>query len=71
MPIIETMARKDVIVVTEPEQQPDFEMVKIEAVTSLAEAYEMVKGRYGSDLRVGNFPYGKWTLPVGLNAPKA
>jgi len=70
MPIIETMARKQVIVVTEPERLADFEIVKIKAVTSLAEAYEMVKARYGPDIKVGNFPYGKWILPTGLNAPK-
>jgi nickel-dependent lactate racemase len=69
MPIIETMARKDVIVVTEPERLADFELVKIQAVTSLKEAYDMVKARYGPDLKVGNFPYGKWILPTGLNAP--
>ena len=71
MPIIETMVKKEVIVVTEPERLADFEIVKITAVASLAEAYEIVKTRYGSDLKVGNFPYGKWILPTGLNAPKA
>jgi nickel-dependent lactate racemase len=70
MPIIETMAKKDVIVVTEPERLPDFEMVKIDAVTSLKEAYDKVRAKYGSDLKVGNFPYGKWILPTGLNDPK-
>jgi nickel-dependent lactate racemase len=71
MPIIETMARKDVIVVTEPERVSDFELVKIEAVASLTEAYEKVKAKHGPDLKVGHFPYGKWILPTGLNTPKA
>jgi nickel-dependent lactate racemase len=70
MPIIETMGRKNVIVVTDPERVPDFELVKIEAVTSLEAAFDSVKERYGPDVRVGHFPYGKWVLPTGLNKPK-
>jgi hypothetical protein len=71
MPIIEVMARKEVIVVTEPERLPDFEIIKIKAVTSLQAAFDLVKEKYGPDMRVGNFPYGKWVLPSGLNKPKS
>lgn len=67
MPIIEVMARKEVIVVTEPERLPDFEIIKIKAVTSIEDAFEMAREKHGSDMRVGNFPYGKWVLPSGLN----
>ena len=67
MPIVETMGRKKVIVVTEPERLPDFEVVNIKAVTSLEEAFELVGQEYGPDARVGHFPYGKWVLPTGLN----
>ena len=67
MPIIEVMAKKEVIVVTEPERLPDFETVKVKAVTSLREAFEMAQKKFGPDMRVGHFPYGKWVLPIGLN----
>jgi len=67
MPIIEVMARKEVIVVTEPERLPDFEIMKVKAVTSIEDAFEMAREKHGSDMRVGNFPYGKWVLPSGLN----
>ena len=67
MPIIEVMAKKEVIVVTEPERLSDFETVKVKAVTSLREAFEMAQKKFGLDMRVGNFPYGKWVLPIGLN----
>ncbi len=70
MPIIEVMAKKEVIVVTEPERLPDFEIVKMRAVTSLDAAFDLVKEKYGPDMRVGNFPYGKWVVPSGLNPPK-
>ena len=63
MPIIEVMAKKEVIVVTEPERLPEFEGVQIPAVDSLQKAYDMVRDKYGNDLRVGNFPYGKWVVP--------
>ncbi len=66
-PIIATMARKKVIVVSEPERMADFQLNKITAVSSLEEAFEKVKKEYGHDVRVGNFPYGKWVLPKGLN----
>ena len=67
MPIIEVMARKEVIVVTEPERLPDFEIVKMKAVTSLQKAFEMAQKKLGPDMRVGHFPYGKWVLPKDLN----
>ena len=70
MPIIEVMARKEVIVVTEPERLPDFDLVKIKAVTSLEEAYEMAGKKFGPGMKVGHFPYGKWVLPKGLNHGK-
>ncbi|MGB9592788.1 MAG: lactate racemase domain-containing protein [Anaerolineae bacterium] len=62
LPVIEVMARKEVIVVTEPERLPDFEIVKIPAVTSLQEAWERVRAKYGPDVKVGHFPYGKWVV---------
>jgi nickel-dependent lactate racemase len=71
MPVIEVMAKKEVIVVTDPERLPDFETVKINAVTSLEAAYDLAKEKYGPEMRVGHFPYGKWVLPSGLNTPKA
>jgi hypothetical protein len=67
MPIIEVMAKKEVIVVTEPERMPDFDIVQIKAVTSLQAALDLVKEKYGPDVRVGHFPYGKWVIPAGLN----
>lgn len=66
MPIIEVMARKHVIVVTEPERLPDFELVQIPAVTSMGEAWAMVQERHGPDMKVGNFPYGKWIVPAEM-----
>jgi nickel-dependent lactate racemase len=69
MPIIQTMARKDVIVVTEPERLEDFALNRITAVTSLDQAYELAQEKHGPSMRVGNFPYGKWVLPTGLNHP--
>ena len=69
MPIIETMARKEVIVVTEPERLNDFALNRITAVTSLQQAYELAREKHGKNMRVGNFPYGKWVLPTGLNNP--
>ncbi len=70
MPIIETMARKEVIVVTEPERLPEFALNKIKAVTSLDEAYDLARQKHGPGMRVGNFPYGKWVLPRGMNRPR-
>ena len=69
MPIIEVMAGKEVIVVTEPERLPDFEIIKIKAVTSLEAAVDLARKKHGPGMRVGNFPYGKWVLPSGLNTP--
>ena len=66
MPIIETLAKKDCIVVTEPERLSDFKTVQIPAVDSLQEAYERVQTQYGSEMRVGNFPYGKWVVPARM-----
>jgi lactate racemase len=69
MPIIETMAKKEVIVVSEPERMADFALNNIKAVTSLEEALALAKDKHGDGMRVGNFPYGKWVLPTGLNDP--
>ena len=57
------MEKKEVIVVTEKERLPDFEVVQIPAVASMQEAYDRVTDRYGAELRVGSFPYGKWIVP--------
>ena len=66
MPILEVLAKKDCIVVTEPERLPDFESVQIPAVVSMSEAVERVKVKYGADMKVGNFPYGKWVVPTEM-----
>mgnify|MGYP001824690874 CR=1 FL=1 len=66
MPIIEALAKKACIVVTETERLPDFETVQIPAVDSLQKAYERVQARYGEEMRVGNFPYGKWVVPARM-----
>ncbi|MGQ9599433.1 MAG: lactate racemase domain-containing protein [Anaerolineae bacterium] len=66
MPIIEVMAKKNVLVVTEPERLPDFEIVQVPAVTSMAEAWQIVRERYGPGVKVGNFPYGKWIVPAQM-----
>ena len=63
MPIIEVMAKKEVIVVTEPERLADFELVKIKAVATLEEAFKIAGKKFGPDMKVGHFPYGKWVLP--------
>lgn len=63
MPIIEVMAKKNVIVVTEPERVADFASVQVPAVDSLDHAWEIVQQRYGPNMKVGNFPYGKWIVP--------
>jgi hypothetical protein len=70
MPIIEVMAKKEVIVVTEPERVPNFEVVQIKAVPSLQAAFDLVKDKYGPEIRVGHFPYGKWIIPTSLNSSK-
>ena len=70
MPIIEVMAKKEVIVVTEPERLADFELVKIKAVATLEEAFKIAGKKFGPDMKVGHFPYGKWVLPKGLNQGK-
>jgi nickel-dependent lactate racemase len=67
MPIIETMGRKEVLVVTEEERVADFGQVGIKALTSLKEAYDLVRRKHGPDLKLGHFPHGKWVLPAGLN----
>ena len=66
MPIVEILAKKDCIVVTETERLPDFETVRIPAVDSLEKAYEQALNKYGPDARVGNFPYGKWVVPTEM-----
>ncbi len=66
MPIIEVLAKKNCIVVTEKERLPDFEMVHIPAVDSMEKAYALVTKKYGPRMSVGNFPYGKWIVPTEL-----
>jgi hypothetical protein len=46
----------------------DFELVKIPAVDSLQKAYDMVRDKYGRDLRVGNFPCNKGIVPSEMPA---
>ena len=66
MPIVEILARKDCIVVTETERLPDFETVGIPAVDSLDKAYAQAQSKCGTEMRVGNFPYGKWVVPTEM-----
>ncbi|UCF91437.1 MAG: DUF2088 domain-containing protein [Desulfobacterales bacterium] len=66
MPVIEVLARKQCVVVTEKERLADFEIVQIPAVASIHEAYAMARTQYGSGMRVGNFPYGKWVVPAEM-----
>jgi nickel-dependent lactate racemase len=66
MPIIEVMAKKNVIVVTETDRLPDFETVQVPAVDSMNKAWEIVAERYGPDVKVGSFPYGKWIVPTEM-----
>lgn len=66
LPIVEVMARKEVIVVTETERLADFETVSIPAVDSMDNAWEVVQRKYGPDMKVGNFPYGKWIVPAEM-----
>ena len=66
MPIIEVLAKKNCIVVTEPERLADFGIVKIPAVDSIEKAYAMVSETYGPNMKIGNFPYGKWVVPAEM-----
>ncbi len=66
MPIIEVLAKKKCIIVTEPERISDFERVGLGAVDSLQKAYELVRSQYGPGMKVGNFPYGKWVVPAEM-----
>jgi hypothetical protein len=62
MPIIQVLADKNCIVVTEPERLSDFEIIQIPAVTSWQKALGMMCDKYSPNMKVGHFPYGKWIV---------
>lgn len=66
-PILEVMAKKKVIVVTEKEKVSLFKELKIPAFDSAAEAFNKAMAAHGKNARVGFFPYGKWVIPTGLH----
>jgi nickel-dependent lactate racemase len=67
MPILQVLAKKDLIVVTEAKNLPAFKQVQLPAVTSLEAAFRMAMKKHGPMASVGVFPFGKWVLPKGLN----
>jgi nickel-dependent lactate racemase len=67
LPILQVLAKKEIIVVTEEKNLPAFQQVHLPAVTSLEKAFTLAMKKHGSRARVGVFPYGKWVLPRGLN----
>lgn len=67
LPILQVLARKEIIVVTEERNLPAFRQVHLPAVTSLEQALTGALKKHGSGARVGVFPHGKWVLPKGLN----
>jgi hypothetical protein len=67
LPILQILAKKKVIVVTEQDRLSLFAEVEIPAVPSASEAFAIALDHYGKDATVGFFPYGKWILPKGLH----
>ena len=67
MPILQVLAKKEVIVVTEEKNLPAFQQVRLPAVTTLEKALRMALKKHGPRASVGVFPYGKGVLPKGLN----
>jgi len=67
MPILQVLAKKDIIVVTEEKNLPAFKQVQLPAVISLEGALHIALKKHGAKASVGAFPYGKWVLPKGLN----
>jgi nickel-dependent lactate racemase len=67
LPILQVLAKKEIIVVTEEKNLPAFQQVHLPAVTSLEKALARALKKHGPRARVGAFPYGKWVLPQGLN----
>jgi len=70
VPILQVLAKKEIIVVTEERNLPAFQQVHLPAVTSLEKALTGALKKHGPRARVGVFPYGKWVLPRGLNEGK-
>ena len=67
MPILQVLARKDIIVVTDAKNLSAFEQVRLPAVTGLEAAFRIAMKKHGPKATVGVFPFGKWVLPKGLN----
>ena len=67
LPVLQTLEKKEIMVVTEEKNLPAFKQVKLPAVTRMEEAVRRAKKKHGPKAKVGVFPYGKWVLPKGLN----
>jgi len=67
LPVLQTLEKKEIIVVTEEKNLPAFKQVRLPAVTRMEEAVRMAMKKHGPKAKVGVFPYGKWVLPKGLN----
>jgi nickel-dependent lactate racemase len=68
LPVLQTLQKKEIIVVTEEKNLPAFKQVKLPAVPRMEEALRLALKRQGPKAKVGVFPYGKWVLPKGLNS---
>ena len=68
LPVLQTLEKKEIIVVTEEKNLPAFKQVKLPAVTRMEEALRSALKKHGPKAKVGVFPYGKWVLPKGLNS---
>jgi len=68
LPVLQTLEKKEIIVVTEEKNLPAFKQVRLPAVTRMEEAVRMAMKKHGPKAKVGVFPYGKWVLPKGLNS---
>jgi nickel-dependent lactate racemase len=67
LPILQTLKKKEIIVVTEEQNLPAFKEVKLPAEIRMEEALGSALKKHGPKAKVGVFPYGKWVLPKGLN----
>lgn len=68
LPVLQTLEKKKIIVVTEEKNLTAFKQVKLPAVTRMEEALRLALKKQGAKAKVGVFPYGKWVLPKGLNS---
>jgi nickel-dependent lactate racemase len=68
LPVLQTLEKKEIIVVTEEQNLPAFKQVGLPAATRMEEAFRMAMKKNGPKAKVGVFPYGTWVLPKGLNS---